>query len=56
MIYEDEEFIIELGKELKKHGTEFYTCHCTGDKAFEILKEVLEVKIHYISTGMTFEI
>lgn len=56
MIYEDEEFIIELGKELKKHGTEFYTCHCTGDKAFEILKEVLEDKIHYISTGMTFEI
>lgn len=56
MVYEDDKFILELGKELKECGTEFYTCHCTGDKAFEILKDVLKDQIHYVSTGMAFNL
>lgn len=56
MEYEDDKFIQDLGKELKNHDTDFYTCHCTGEKAFKILEEILKDKIHYISTGMSFEI
>jgi len=28
-----------------------YTCHCTGDRDFDILKEVMGDKIGYLKTG-----
>lgn len=56
MEYEREDFIKELAQELKASGTDLYTCHCTGEKAFNILEEVLGEQIKYIRTGMTFEV
>jgi len=37
-------------------STTFYTSHCTGNIAFEILKEVLGDHIQHFSCGMQFEI
>ena len=33
-----------------------YTGHCTGDKAFAILQEMLGEKVHYFETGTVLEI
>lgn len=43
--------IYETGKELMKYKTRFYTCHCTGEKPYEILKSVMGEQISYISSG-----
>lgn len=55
-VSEDEDFIKNLGKELLDTNTKFYTCHCTGDEAYNILKDVLGENIEYIKTGMVFDI
>lgn len=41
----------EIACELKKFGTIFYTCHCTGVKPYQIMKAELGDAIHYLSTG-----
>ncbi len=44
-----------LAKELKKYSEiEFYTCHCTGTKAFRYLSKKVP-KLHYLSCGETIE-
>lgn len=37
-------------------STLYYTGHCTGDYAYERLKEILADRLHRISGGMVFEI
>lgn len=32
------------------------TCHCTGDKAYRLLKRASEIRWHYFSTGESFEV
>lgn len=56
--YSEEEvrLIEDIGKELKKYKTIFYTCHCTGDRPYEILKNIMGDQIHYIGTGEIIEI
>lgn len=45
----------EIADELKKHSKiQFYTCHCTGKKAYEFLAEELD-NIHYLSCGEILE-
>ena len=41
---------------LGDYPTEYYTCHCTGTAQYEVLSAVMGSRLHYISTGMTFEI
>lgn len=53
---EKEEFIRALGENLKERDTKFYTCHCTGEKPFSILKDILGEKIDYLKTGSVLEI
>jgi 7,8-dihydropterin-6-yl-methyl-4-(beta-D-ribofuranosyl)aminobenzene 5'-phosphate synthase len=49
--------IEELGKAILKYPIEkVYTGHCTGIKAFRILKEVMGEKLEYFATGCRTEV
>lgn len=48
---ESSAFIDKLSMELSTQRTKFYTCHCTGNIAFKRLKNNLEDKIDYLSSG-----
>lgn len=56
MKYETNEFITDLAQELSTRPLRYYTCHCTGKKAFEILEKRLGQTISYLSTGARIEI
>ena len=65
----EEERLMEIGKksvpmmllddiaaELQKYqNTDFYTCHCTGLKQYECLKQKMP-RLHYLSSGDVLEI
>jgi 7,8-dihydropterin-6-yl-methyl-4-(beta-D-ribofuranosyl)aminobenzene 5'-phosphate synthase len=49
--------IEELGKVIQKYPIEkVYTGHCTGLKAYRILKEVMGAKLEYFATGAKAEV
>ncbi|MDR0273366.1 MAG: MBL fold metallo-hydrolase [Clostridiales bacterium] len=50
---ESPQLIEELATELSSHETIFYTCHCTGEKAYQSLREIMGEKVRYFSTGTT---
>ena len=54
--YESDVLINEIAKELSKQECMFYTCHCTGPKAYQKLKSVMNDKLEYLSTGTVLEI
>ncbi|MGM0123054.1 7,8-dihydropterin-6-yl-methyl-4-(beta-D-ribofuranosyl)aminobenzene 5'-phosphate synthase [Enterococcus sp. AZ194] len=42
----------QIGKKLNNLSVDhFYTCHCTGMKAFKLLKPILKDKLSYLATG-----
>lgn len=46
-----------LGNRLaESHVEHIYTCHCTGDPAYRILKKTLGDKVEYFSTGTMLEL
>ena len=50
------ELLTSMATELQKYkDTEFYTCHCTGKKAFYYLSQHMN-NLHYMSCGDTIEI
>ena len=53
---ESNSFIQEVSKELSFRNTNYYTFHCTGEKAFNILEERLGDRIIYLRTGGIIEI
>jgi len=53
---EDLRFIAELGNRLRNKNIKIYTCHCTGVKAFELLKNILGNNIKNIKTGQVMEL
>jgi len=54
--YEESAVINELGQYLREFDTTFYTCHCTGPKAYNELREVMGRKIEYLATGSELRI
>ncbi|MCK9150548.1 MBL fold metallo-hydrolase [Methanobacterium alcaliphilum] len=58
----DEEFalkedLLNMGEKLMEYPIEkVYTCHCTGDKAYSLLKRIMGDKIDYCFTGTSIEL
>lgn len=52
----DTENIRRTAKELAALPAVFYTGHCTGDAAFEIMKDIMGEKLFRIRAGDTFEL
>ncbi|MDD4212799.1 MAG: MBL fold metallo-hydrolase [Bacilli bacterium] len=48
---EEKQIIIKTAEYLKKTSAHIYTMHCTGEKPFTILKEVLGKQIELVTTG-----
>lgn len=46
----------ETAKRLLDGSTRYFTGHCTGDKQFDLMKEVMADRLERISTGMIFEV
>lgn len=53
--YESDEIIDNVATSLKETGSVYYTCHCTGPKAYKRLKIAIGDKMNYLSTGTTIE-
>ncbi len=53
MKYTDEELreILDIGRELKKYPIMFYTCHCTGEPAYKIMKITMGEQLRYVHSG-----
>ncbi len=49
--YEPYDRLVQIGELLKASGSVFFTCHCTGIKAYRQLKEIMPDKMNYISAG-----
>ena len=47
------EEIRAIAEELKGYPTMFFTCHCTGEAAFEEMKKIMGDKLEYVSSGET---
>lgn len=52
----DDDLIIETAKRLCKTPTRFYTGHCTGEYAFDLMKQVMGDQLIYVHSGDTVEI
>lgn len=54
--YESREYIDNIATELEEIKASFYTCHCTGEKAYEIMKPRLGDRLAYLRTGFEIRI
>jgi len=50
------ELINDIGKYLGGKKSIYYTCHCTGEKAYEQLKGILHDQINYLCSGQVISI
>lgn len=53
--YESNELISEVAEYLGGLNVKFYTCHCTGKKAYKILKDSMGEQLDYFSVGTRVE-
>ena len=56
--YTDDELrqIVSMGTELMRYSTKFVTCHCTGETAYETMKNVLGDQLQYVHSGESVEV
>lgn len=52
----DEDLVKQTAEYLIKNNTQYFTCHCTGMEAFNILKNNMKDRIAYIGTGGEIQI
>lgn len=43
--------IEDMAKELMSYRSVFYTCHCTGLPAFDIMKQIMKERLKYVHSG-----
>lgn len=53
---EGQEELKRVAEALTLYPAKYYTCHCTGEEQYEILKYYMQTKICYLSTGMIAEV
>ncbi len=55
--YREEEIreIEDIARELNKYPTKFFTCHCTGVDAFDIMKTIMGERLSYVHSGEVAE-
>ena len=53
---ESKELIDKIAERLDDGKTCYYTCHCTGEWAYSIMKDKLKDRLHHLSTGKEIEI
>ena len=53
--YTDEErsLIRDTARRLRKYPTVFWTCHCTGLPAFDLMKRIMKEQLQYVHCGET---
>ena len=56
MKMEDEVFLARAAQQLLEYDTVYYTGHCTGQKQYDFLKNLMGDRLHYISAGTVLEI
>ena len=51
--YREEEIreIEDIARELNRYPTRFFTCHCTGTDAFDIMKTIMGERLSYVHSG-----
>ena len=54
--YESSKYIDSVANALAKTESFYYTCHCTGEKAYERMKACLDTRLTYLRTGAEFRI
>ncbi len=52
---QEKEMIIKTAEELSRMNTVFYTGHCTGMAAYELMKPVMGEKLRLLQSGMRIE-
>lgn len=53
---EDPDMVRRIGEFLITTGSKYYTGHCTGTEAYQLLKTVMGDQIRYLSTGSVVDI
>ena len=48
--------ILATAEELMHLPTRFYTCHCTGLPAFDLMKSVMGDRLRYVHSGDIIEL
>lgn len=54
--YERDEYIDSVAAALAEIKSSYYTCHCTGEKAYEKMKARLGARLTYLHTGAELQI
>ena len=51
-----EKYVREISERIRRTGVEeIFTGHCTGDKAYGIMREELGDRVHQLRTGLQME-
>lgn len=40
-----------IARELKKYPTRYFTCHCTGEAAYAVMKDIMGDQLQYVHSG-----